>query len=62
MGNQYLEQIKLIHKQHLVNKKKKKLMNLNLKVINYNPEIMDRILRSTSDLSKIPRKTIVDKK
>lgn len=37
-------------------------MNLNLKVINYNPEIMDRILRSTSDLSKIPRKTIVDKK
>jgi hypothetical protein len=61
MGNQYLEQIKLIHKQHLVSKKKK-LMNLNLKVINYNPEIMDRILRSTSDLSKIPRKEIVDKK
>jgi len=62
MGNQYLEQIKLIQKQHLVNKKKKKLLNLNLKVIDYNPEIMDRILRSTSDLSKIPRKAIVDKK
>ena len=32
--------------------KKKKLMNLNLKVINYSPEMMDRIYRNTSDLSK----------
>jgi hypothetical protein len=37
-------------------------MNLNLKVINYNPEIMDRILRSTSDLSKVPRINVIDKK
>jgi len=38
-------------------------MNLNLKIINYNPEIMDRILRSTSDLSKIPKIAVsVEKK
>jgi hypothetical protein len=52
MGNQYLQQVKMIHREQMVSKKKKKLMNLNLKVINYHPEVMERILRSTGDLSK----------
>lgn len=55
MGKRYLEQAKLIHREALVNNKKKKLMNLNLKVIGYNRDIMDRIFRNTSDLSKLEK-------
>jgi hypothetical protein len=51
MGNQYLEQVKMMHREHLRNKSKNKLMNLNLKVINYNSDMMERIFRNTSDLS-----------
>lgn len=39
----------------MVSNKKKKMMNLNLKVINYSQPIMDRIFRNTSDLSKVDK-------
>ena len=36
-------------------KSKKKMMNINLKVINYGSVMMERIYRNTSDLSKFNR-------
>ena len=45
----------MIHREAINNSKKKKLMNLNLKVVNYDMHIMDRICRNTSDLSKIDK-------
>ncbi len=40
-------------------KKKKKLMNVNLKVINYNMDIMEKIFRNTSDLSKVQKPALL---
>lgn len=40
-------------------KKKKKLMNVNLKVINYNMDIMEKIFRNTSDLSKVQKPVLL---
>ncbi len=42
-----------MHREHIMNKNKKKLMNVNLKVIGYNPDIMEKIFRNTSDLSNL---------
>jgi hypothetical protein len=52
MGNQYLEQAKLMQRENQTKKNKKKLLNINLKVIGYTSDIMERIYRNTSDLSK----------
>jgi hypothetical protein len=43
----------MLHREHVLKNKKKKLMNVNLKVINYAADIMDKISRNTSDLSKL---------
>jgi hypothetical protein len=51
MGKQYLEQAKQMHREQANKKNKKKLMNLNLKVIGYSSDIMEKIYRNTSDLS-----------
>jgi hypothetical protein len=48
----------MVHREAIADRKKKKLMNLNLKVINYNRDIMERIFRNTSDLSKQPKDMI----
>ncbi len=43
----------MLRREHMMNKNKKKLMNVNLKVIGYNSDIMEKIFRNTSDLSNL---------
>lgn len=45
-----------MHREHLVKKNKKKIMNINLKVVNYGSDIMNKIFRNTSDLSNFKAK------
>jgi hypothetical protein len=52
-----IEQANIQHREDAANNKKKQLLNLSLKVINYDREIMDRIFRNTSELSKAPSKS-----
>ena len=44
-----------MHREQVTKRQKKKLMNVNLKVINYATDIMDKIFRNTSDLSSFSK-------
>lgn len=55
MGKKYLEQAKLLHREQVNKQQKKKIMNVNLKIIGYNSDIMEKIYRNTSDLSNLNR-------
>ena len=53
IGNQYMHQAKTINREHVNKKTKKHMMNLQTKVVGYGSDILDKIARNTSDLSKM---------
>jgi hypothetical protein len=60
VGNQYMEQIRIIQKEQSERLKRQKIMDINVKVIGYNSDIMEKISKN-SNLSQFDRHTSLSK-
>jgi hypothetical protein len=64
VGTEYVEQLKLMQRENMSKLRKqnqKSMLDINLKMIGYTSDIMERISRNTSNLSQFDRHTALAK-